>query len=57
MTVKINVGPPVSTVNRSSIFMLTDDNSQIDPLQAQGVFADDTRFVAKARPRVGEEVA
>jgi hypothetical protein len=57
MTVKINVGPPVSPVNRGSTFMVTDDNGQIDPLQAQGVFAGDTRFVAKARSRPGEKVA
>jgi glycogen debranching enzyme len=49
MTVKINVGPPVLTINRGSTFMVTDYRGQIDPLQAQGVFADDTRFVSGYR--------
>jgi hypothetical protein len=49
MTVKINVGPPVLTINRGSTFMVTDYRGQIDPLQAQGVFADDTGFVSGYR--------
>ena len=49
MTVKINVGPPVLTINRGSTFMVTDYRGQNDPLQAQGVFADDTRFVSDYR--------
>jgi glycogen debranching enzyme len=52
MTVKISVGPPVLTINRSSTFMVTDYGGEIDPRQIQGVFADDTRFVSGYRLRI-----
>jgi glycogen debranching enzyme len=52
MTVKITVGPPVLTINRNSTFMVTDYGGEIDPAEAQGVFADDTRFVSGYRLRL-----
>src|SRR3954469_21659827 len=52
MTVKITVGPPVLTINKSSTFMVTDHGGEIDPQAAQGVFADDTRFVSLYRLRI-----
>ena len=52
MTVKITVGPPVLTINKSSTFMVTDYWGEIDPKAAQGVFADDTRFVSLYRLRI-----
>src|SRR6476660_4656197 len=55
MAVKITVGPPVLTINRSSTFMVTDFGGEIDPDQAQGVFADDTRFVSGYRVRINGE--
>jgi glycogen debranching enzyme len=52
MTVKTSVGPPVLTINKGSTFMVTDYGGEIDPLAAQGVFADDTRFVSGYRLRI-----
>jgi glycogen debranching enzyme len=49
MTVKITVGPPVLTINKGSTFMVTDYGGEITPTAAQGVFADDTRFVSSYR--------
>jgi glycogen debranching enzyme len=49
---KILVGPPVLTINRGSTFMVTDHSGEIDPGAAQGVFADDTRFVSGYRLRI-----
>ena len=49
MTVKITVGPPVLTINKGSTFMVTDHGGEITPTAAQGVFADDTRFVSSYR--------
>ena len=46
MSVEIKVGPPVLTINRGSTFMVTDLNGEIDQLSAQGLFADDTRFIS-----------
>jgi hypothetical protein len=47
MTVKITVGPPVLTLNRGRTFVVTDRGGEIDPREAQGIFADDTRFVSR----------
>lgn len=44
--VEIRVGPPVLTINRGTTFMVTDQRGEIDQAQAQGVFADDTRFLS-----------
>jgi glycogen debranching enzyme len=46
MTVRITVGRPVLTINKGNTFVVTDHGGEIDPHQAQGVFADDTRFVS-----------
>ena len=55
MTVKITVGPPVLTINKGSTFMVTDYGGEVDPAEAQGVFADDTRFMSAYRLRVNGE--
>src|SRR5437762_774990 len=55
MPVKITVGPPVLTINRGSNFMVTDYGGEIDPTEAQGVFADDTRFVCCYRLAINGE--
>ncbi|MFN8556430.1 MAG: glycogen debranching N-terminal domain-containing protein [Dehalococcoidia bacterium] len=52
MSVKVTVGQPALTLNKGSTFMVTDYNGEIDPQQAQGVFADDTRYVSGYRLRV-----
>ena len=46
MGVEIKVGPPVLTINRGSTFMVTDLNGEIDQTKAQGLFAEDTRFIS-----------
>jgi len=46
MGTEIRVGPPVLTINRNSTFMVTDQRGEIDQSQAQGVFAEDTRFLS-----------
>jgi glycogen debranching enzyme len=46
MGTEIRVGPPVLTINRGSTFMVTDQHGEIDSAAAQGVFADDTRFLS-----------
>lgn len=43
---KINIGPPVLTINHGSTFMVTDLNGEIAADSEQGVFARDTRFVS-----------
>jgi hypothetical protein len=45
MTVRIAVGGPDLTINRGDTFMVTDLGSEIAVDAAQGIFADDTRFV------------
>lgn len=52
MAVKITVGPPVLTINKGSTFMVTDYRGEVHPREAQGVFADDTRFLSAYRVRV-----
>jgi glycogen debranching enzyme len=44
--IKINIGPPVLTINHGSTFMVTDLNGEIAADSEQGVFARDTRFVS-----------
>jgi len=46
MGVEIKVGPPVITINRGSTFMVTDLQGEIDQTKAQGLFAEDTRFIS-----------
>jgi glycogen debranching enzyme len=46
MGVEIKVGPPAITINRGSTFMVTDLQGEIDQTKAQGVFAEDTRFIS-----------
>jgi len=46
MELRITVGPPAITINRSSTFMVTDQSGGISADKAQGVFAEDTRFVS-----------
>ncbi|MGI8552008.1 MAG: amylo-alpha-1,6-glucosidase [Dehalococcoidia bacterium] len=55
MTVEIKVGPPVLTINRGSTFMVTDQNGEIDQNQAQGVFAEDTRFISTYNLYINEK--
>jgi glycogen debranching enzyme len=52
VTVKITVGPPVLALNSGSTVMVTDHGGEVDPREAQGVFADDTRFVSRYELRV-----
>jgi glycogen debranching enzyme len=52
VTVKITVGPPVLAINNGSTFMVTDYGGEVDPREAQGVFADDTRFVSRYELRI-----
>src|SRR2546423_900916 len=49
MGVEVAVGPPVLTINYGSTFMVTDRQGEIHPDRAEGVFAQDTRFVAAYR--------
>src|SRR5713226_356447 len=46
MPVEIKVGPPVLTINRGTIFMVTDERGEIDFGSEQGVFGGDTRLVS-----------
>ncbi len=46
MPVEIKVGQPVITNNHGSIFMVNDQQGEIDPESEQGVFAGDTRFIS-----------
>jgi glycogen debranching enzyme len=49
MTVRITVGQPALAINKGNTFVVTDHGGEIDPREAQGVFADDTRFVSSYR--------
>jgi glycogen debranching enzyme len=55
MSVDIKVGPPVLTINRGSTFMVTDLNGEIDQTNAQGLFAEDTRFISTYRLYINEQ--
>lgn len=46
MPFRVNVGPPVLTINQGSTFMVTQQDGQITTDGELGVFADDTRFVS-----------
>ncbi len=46
MPFRVNVGPPVLTINQGSTFMVTEQDGQITTNGELGVFADDTRFVS-----------
>ncbi len=46
MPFRINVGPPILTINQGSRFMVTQQDGQITTDGELGVFADDTRFVS-----------
>jgi glycogen debranching enzyme len=46
MPVEIKVGPPVLTINKGTIFMVTDERGEIDFRSEQGVFGGDTRLVS-----------
>ncbi len=46
MPLRVNVGPPVLTINQGSTFMVTQQDGQITTDGELGVFADDTRFVS-----------
>lgn len=46
MPFRVNVGPPVLTINQGSTFMVTQQDGQITADDELGVFADDTRFVS-----------
>jgi glycogen debranching enzyme len=46
MPFRVNVGPPVLTINQGNIFMVTQNNGQIETTAELGVFAEDTRFVS-----------
>ncbi len=54
MPVEIRVGPPVITINQGNTFMITDLRGEIDPYQAHGVFAQDTRFVSAYRLTINQ---
>lgn len=43
---RVNVGPPVLTINHGSTFMVTDLSGQINHNGLLGIFADDTRFLS-----------
>ncbi len=46
MPITITVGPPVLTINEGNTFMVTNLRGEIEPYNAHGVFAQDTRFVS-----------
>lgn len=46
MPFRVNVGPPVLTINQGNTFMVTQDDGQIMADGEMGVFAEDTRFVS-----------
>ena len=46
MTIKTTIGPPVLTLSKGGTFLVTDQNGEISPLEAQGLFANDTRFLS-----------
>lgn len=46
MPAKVTVGPPVLTINKSSTFLVTDQNGEIDRAEALGLFVADTRFLS-----------
>lgn len=46
MPIKINVGPPVLTINQGSTVMVTTRTGEIDAGGEQGIFAADTRFLS-----------
>jgi hypothetical protein len=54
MPVEIRVGPPLITINQGNTFMITDLHGEIDPYQAYGVFAQDTRFVSAYRLTINQ---
>src|SRR3982074_1707645 len=49
MPVEIKVGPPVLTINRGTVFMVTEERGEIDGKSEQGVFAGDTRLLSHQR--------
>ena len=55
MSVDIKVGPPVLTINRGSTFMVTDLNGEIDQTKAQGLFAEDTRFLSTYQMYINDQ--
>ena len=46
MSLQVDVGPAVLTINQGSTFMVTQQDGQISSEGEQGVFANDTRFVS-----------
>ncbi len=46
MGVKVTVGPPVLTINKSSTFLVSDLNGEIDARDSLGLFTGDTRFLS-----------
>jgi glycogen debranching enzyme len=46
MAVEISVGPPIITINKNDVFMVTDLSGEIEPNSELGVFYRDTRFVS-----------
>ena len=46
MTIKTMIGPPVLTLSKGGTFLVTDQSGQISPLEAQGLFVNDTRFLS-----------
>ncbi len=46
MPFRVNVGPPVLTINQGNTFMVTQQDGQITADGELGVFAKDTRFVS-----------
>ena len=55
MAIEIAVGPPYITIHRSRVAMITDNRGEIDRQRAQGVFAEDTRFVSTYRMLINGE--
>ncbi|HLQ32762.1 MAG TPA: glycogen debranching N-terminal domain-containing protein [Chloroflexota bacterium] len=45
----MSAGPPALTINKGSIFLVTDQNGEIAAHEAQGLFAEDTRFLSVYR--------
>jgi N-terminal domain of (some) glycogen debranching enzymes len=46
MPFRVNVGPPVLTIDRGNTFMVTQQDGQITAEGELGVFTEDTRFVS-----------
>jgi glycogen debranching enzyme len=46
MPIEIRVGPPVIIASQGRTFMVSDQSGAVDPVTAQGIYMDDTRFIS-----------